>query len=125
MRPHDNPRVLVVDDRLEMAETLAEGLDERGFQAVSISSGKEAIRMLQSEHFDAIVTDLRMPEIDGLALLRASYGLDPSRPVILMTAYGSVASALEASGLGAYHYLMKPFRLDALVWLIERALAGP
>lgn len=80
--------------------------------------------MLRAERFDAVVTDLRMPDVDGLTLLRASRQMDPSRPVILMTAYASLETALAASGGGAYHYLTKPFRLDTLVWLIERAIAG-
>ena len=63
-----------------------------------------------------------MPDIDGLDLLRASLELDPSRPVILMTAYGTLDTAMEAAGRGAFHYLTKPFRLDALVRVLAQAL---
>ena len=66
------PRVLVVDDQLDMAETLAEGLDERGYAAIACGSGPEAARRLEEEAFDALVTDLRMPGVDGM---------DASRPV--------------------------------------------
>ena len=115
-------RILVVDDCPEMAEMVADALSERGYTAIAVSSGLEAMRRLRTECFDALVTDLRMPEVDGLALMRASLELDPSRPVIMMTAHGTLDSAVEATGGGAYHYLMKPFRLDALSRLIEQAL---
>ncbi len=115
-------RILVVDDRPEMAEMVADALSERGYDAVAISSSREAMHRLQTERFDALVTDLRMPEVDGLSLMRASLELDPSRPVIMMTAHGTLDTAVQASGEGAYHYLTKPFRLDALSRLIEQAL---
>lgn len=121
--PGDRSRVLVVDDRTEMAEMLAEQLGERGFDARPITSGREALRLLRSEHIDALVTDLRMPEVDGLMLLRTSIDLDPSRPVIMMTAYGSLETALEAVDGGTWQYLTKPFRVDLLARLLEQALS--
>lgn len=115
-------RILVVDDRPEMAEMIADDLSDRGYVGVCATSGRAALELLQVERFDALVTDLRMPGVDGLALLRASLELDPGRPVILMTAYGTLDTAVEASGRGAFHTLTKPFRLDALVRVLERAL---
>jgi DNA-binding NtrC family response regulator len=118
----DTVRVLVVDDWVEMAEMLADDLCDRGYAATAVSSGTEALRILQTKSVDALVTDLRMPEVDGLSLLRASIELDPSRPVIVMTAYSAFDTAMEASGGGAFQYLMKPFRLDALARVLEQAL---
>jgi two-component system response regulator HydG len=115
-------RVLVVDDRVDMAEMLADDLCDRGYVSVAVTSGRDALHRLRTERVDALVTDVRMPEIDGLALLRASVQLDPSRPVIMMTAYGTLDTAIEASGEGAYHYLIKPFRLEELVKVLDRAL---
>jgi DNA-binding NtrC family response regulator len=115
-------RILVVDDRPEMAEMVADALSDRGYTAIAVGSGYEAMHRLRTERFDALVTDLRMPEVDGLALMRASLELDPSRPVIMMTAHGTLDTAVQATGGGAYHYLMKPFRLDTLSRLIEQAL---
>jgi DNA-binding NtrC family response regulator len=115
-------RVLVVDDRPEMAEMIADDLDDRGYETVAVSSGREALRVLTSERIDVLVTDLRMPEVDGLRLLRASRELDPSRPVILMTAFEALDNAIEASELGVCHYLTKPFRLDLLARLLQRAI---
>jgi two-component system response regulator HydG len=123
MKQADKARILVVDDRPEMAEMIAEDLAERGYEVVASSSGREALRLLNTERFDALVTDLRMPEVDGLTLLAASLGLDPSRPIIVMTAHGTLDTAVEATGSGAYHYLTKPFRLDALSRLLREALS--
>jgi two-component system response regulator HydG len=120
---HNRGRILVVDDRLEMAEMLTEGLRDRGYQAVAESSSRRATALLESEAFDLLVTDLRMPEVDGLALLNVSRRLDPERPVIVMTAFGAIDSAVESIRLGAYHYLTKPFKLEELLIFAERALA--
>src|SRR5256885_12514817 len=118
------PRVLVVDDRKEMCETLADGLVERGYDAVALSTGQSAVAALGRGRVDAIVTDLRMPGIDGLQLLAASRAQEPDRPVIVMTAYGAIDSAVESIRQGAAHYLTKPFKLDELVLFLDRALAG-
>ncbi len=115
-------KILLVDDTLEMAEMLAEGLNDRGYDAKAVASGREATARIESESFDAIVTDLRMQPVDGFALLARSRELDPDRPVIIMTAYSAIDSAVEAIRLGAYHYLAKPFKLDELVLFLERAL---
>jgi len=125
MQGLDEPaRILVVDDEAEMAEVIAENLHERGYDTVSVSSSAEALRLLKEARIDALVTDLRMPEIDGLALLRASRALDPSRPVIVITAYGSLSTAMQAVDDGTWHYLTKPFRLDVLARLLEQALSA-
>jgi DNA-binding NtrC family response regulator len=115
-------RVLVVDDRVEMAEMIADDLDARGYQTVAVTSGRDALALLRSERIDALVTDLRMPEVDGLQLLRASRGLDPTRPVILMTAFEAPDTAIEACEHGVCHYLTKPFRLDLLARLLQQAM---
>ena len=115
------PRVLVVDDRLEMAEMLADGLRE-SYDPLPLASSREALARLEKERVDALVTDLRMPELDGMQLLAASRRLDPRRPVIIMTAYAAIDSAIEAIRQGASHYLTKPFRLEELAIFLGRAL---
>ncbi|HEX3773869.1 MAG TPA: sigma-54 dependent transcriptional regulator [Polyangiaceae bacterium] len=117
-----SPKILIVDDQLSMAETLADGLSEQGFEAIALASSKEAAKRLENEHFDALVTDLRMPQIDGLELLKISRRHAPGRPVIVMTAYSAVESAIESIRQGAFHYLTKPFKLDELVLFLNRAL---
>jgi len=115
-------RVLVVDDQIDLAETLADGLADRGYDAVACSSSAEAARRLDTEPFDVLVTDLRMPEVDGMGLLAASRRAMPERPVIVMTAYGAIETAVDAIRQGAFHYLTKPFGIDELALFLGRAL---
>jgi len=115
-------RILVVDDSLEMARTLSDGLADRGYDAAAVGSGQDAAQRLTAEPFDALVTDLRMPEVDGLELLALSRRLDPDRPVIVMTAYSAIDTAMESIRRGAYHYLTKPFKQEELAIFLGRAL---
>ena len=118
----DVPRILVVDDELSMAEMLADGLVDHGYEAVALASSKDAATLLEREPFDLLVTDLRMPKLDGLGLLAVSRKASPGRPVIVMTAYSAVDTAIESIRQGAYHYMTKPFKVDELVLFVERAL---
>jgi two-component system response regulator HydG len=115
-------RILIVDDDLALAETLADELATDGYDAVHVSASREAARLLE-EDFDALVTDLRMPAIDGLGLLALSRKAAPDRPVIVMTAFSAVDTAIESIRQGAYHYLTKPFKVDELALFLGRALA--
>jgi DNA-binding NtrC family response regulator len=117
--------VLIVDDRAEIAEMIAEDLCERGYVGTAESAPREALRILLTERVDVLVTDLRMPEVNGLELVRQSMQLDPSRPVIVMTAYSSIDTAIEATDRGAFQYLVKPFRLEALAQILGQAFARP
>jgi two-component system response regulator HydG len=119
----DRTRVLIVDDKVALAETLADGLVDRGYDARATGSGRDALADVQAGRVDLIVTDLRMPDLDGLALLDAARTAGTDLPVIVMTAYGAIDSAVEAIRKGAYHYLTKPFKLDELLVFVERALA--
>jgi two-component system response regulator HydG len=121
-QPYEAPRVLVVDDNLAMAEMIVDGLDDGGFSGVATSSSRKALALLGDEPFDALVTDLRMPDVDGLGLLAASREADPTRPVIVMTGYGAVDSAVESIRQGAFHYLTKPFKTEELILFLRRAL---
>ena len=116
------PRVLVVDDNIEMARTISEGLIDRGYDALPVGSGRDAIVRLTDERFDVLLTDLRMPKVDGMELLATSRKLNPDRPVIVMTAYSAIDTAVESIRQGAYHYVTKPFKQDELVIFLERAL---
>lgn len=116
------PRVLVVDDQTDMVETLADGLLDAGYDAVPCASSVEAARRIEAEAFDALVTDLRMPSVDGLGLLALSRKKVPERPVIVMTAYGAIETAVDAIRQGAFHYLTKPFAVSELALFLGRAL---
>ena len=117
------PRVLVVDDKRAMAEMLADGLGDHELDATACSSARAALAMLSESEVDVVVTDLRMPDLDGLALLDAIRSRNANIQVIVMTAHGAIDSAVEAIRRGAYHYLTKPFKLDELVVFVQRAIA--
>jgi two-component system response regulator HydG len=121
-RTGKEPHVLVVDDEREMADMLADGLADRGYDAVAAGSTDEALRHLREDPFDALVTDLRMPQGDGLELMAAARKLVPDLPVIVMTAYGAIDSAIESVRRGASHYLVKPFKLEELALFLDRLL---
>jgi two-component system response regulator HydG len=115
-------RVLVVDDELSMAEMIADGLVDRGYDATPVSSSRDAASALEGNDVDVLVTDLRMPQLDGLELLALSRKADSTRPVIVMTAYSAVETAIESIRQGAYHYMTKPFKVDELVLFLEKAV---
>jgi two-component system response regulator HydG len=117
-----NPRVLIVDDEIEMARTLCDGLVDHGFDAVPASSGRQALVLWAEGPFAALVTDLRMAEMDGQSLLAQAKRLWPERPTLIMTAHGAIDSAIESIRQGAYHYLTKPFKLDELSIFLHRTI---
>ena len=116
------PHVLVVDDQSEMAETVAEGLGEFGYKGSAVSTAKEAVTLIKSGDYDALVTDLRMPSMDGLELLAQSREAAPECPVIVMTAFSGIDTAVESIRRGAYHYMTKPFKVAELALFLNRAL---
>jgi two-component system response regulator HydG len=115
-------RILIVDDDGEMADTVAEYLAAKGHKVDCAVGGRAAVTAIKKRACDVVVTDLRMDGVDGLDVLAASRADDPLRPVIIMTAYGTIDGAIEAVQKGAFHYLTKPFKMEeAAVW-VERAL---
>jgi two-component system response regulator HydG len=115
-------RVLVVDDDRALVDVLADGLADLGYDATGSTESRDAGALLQKEPFDALVTDLRMPGLDGMRLLDLSRKVAPERPVIVMTAFSAVDTAIESIRQGAYHYLTKPFKVDELALFLGRAL---
>ncbi len=114
-------RILVVDDEKIKRVTLADDLAGQGHDVVTAADGAEALRVLEEERFDLVVTDLKMPGIDGLELLkRLKQAAQADIEVIMMTAYGSIPVAVEAMKLGAYDFVTKPFRNEDLFPLIAR-----
>ncbi|RKI35582.1 sigma-54-dependent Fis family transcriptional regulator [Corallococcus sp. AB004] len=115
-------RILVVDDHEEMGQMLKEPLTDAGYRVDLSTGGADAIAQLRARVYDVVLCDLRMEEVDGLDVLAAARRHDPELPVLLMTAFGAVESAVEAMKRGAYHYLTKPFRLDEVLLHVGRAL---
>jgi DNA-binding NtrC family response regulator len=117
-----NARVLVVDDEPRMAEVMAAALGRAGHDCEVCTAGAAALTALDERGADVVVTDWRMPDMDGLALMKAVHERRPSLPVILVTAHGSVPSAVAAMREGAFDYVTKPFDNDELRALVARAL---
>jgi two-component system response regulator HydG len=113
---------MIVDDAIEMARAVAEYLNGHGFAAVAVGSGAEAVERFRREQVDVVLTDLRMAGTDGLDVLDAIRAVDPAPPVVIMTAFGAVETAVEAIRRGAFHYVTKPFKLDVVRVLLERAI---
>ena len=116
-------RILVVDDQDMMRDSLAGILAREHHEVVACSDGAAAVaRLGAGGRFDLLLTDLRMPRMDGMQLLQEAKRILPDLPVVMMTAHGSIANAVEAIRQGAYDYLQKPFDGDAIKALVERAL---
>ncbi|MGD2080089.1 MAG: sigma-54 dependent transcriptional regulator [Nitrospirota bacterium] len=114
--------VLIVEDKPSMARMLEETLETEGYRALTAPDGKTGISVIARESPDIVLTDLKLPGADGIAVLRASKENNPLRPVILMTAFGSVQKAVEAMKEGAFDFITKPFDVDHLLMLVRRAL---
>jgi DNA-binding NtrC family response regulator len=115
-------RVLVVDDEPRMAEVMAAALRRAGHECEPCASGAAALAALDERGADVVVTDWKMPDLDGVALMRALHTHRPGLPVILVTAHGSVPAAVAAMRDGAFDYVTKPFDNDELRALVARAL---
>jgi DNA-binding NtrC family response regulator len=115
------PKVLVVDDERNTREGLRRALSEK-YDVVTAAGGRRALEILQSDVIAVMLTDLRMPEMDGLTLIQRALALDPAPICIVLTAYGTVERAVEAMRRGAYDFLTKPVNLDKLEMVVERAL---
>jgi two-component system response regulator MprA len=118
------PRLLVVDDDAEMRALLADVLREEGNEVVEASNGAEALLHLRAEPFAAIVLDKNMPGLSGLDLLPGMRTICPETPVIMITAFGDVATYVDAVEKGASAYLFKPFLIEELLEALRRALAS-
>ena len=118
----DKGHILVVDDEPSMRTTLSILLKREGYHVSLASSGVAAITMLAPGEYDMILTDLKMEGVDGIELLRHIRAVDPQAEVLIFTAYGTIASAVEAMRLGAYDYIGKPFDEEELLLKIARAL---
>jgi PAS domain S-box-containing protein len=115
-------RLLIVDDETGLAAALREILSAHGYETEVFASGKEALEALKERDFDLLLTDLMMPEIDGIALLRAALAIDPRLVGIIMTGQGTVQTAVDAMKVGAFDYILKPFKSNALLPVISRAM---
>ena len=115
-------RILIVDDEEGMRRLLSRVLTREGYETVAVGGGAEALRQVATERFDLVVTDIKMPEMDGLQLLAELKAYEPSLPIIVMTAYGTIENAVQALRSGAYDYLVKPFENDEIKLTVAKVL---
>ncbi|MBI1820829.1 MAG: sigma-54-dependent Fis family transcriptional regulator [Nitrospirae bacterium] len=115
-------KILIAEDKESMRKMLIEVFSEKGYVLTECQDGKEAIEKIEEEFFDIILTDLKMPKKDGIEVLKAAREKSPETPVIMMSAFGTVESAVEAMRKGAYDYVLKPFSLNEIEIKVEKAL---
>ncbi|HLB24837.1 MAG TPA: sigma-54 dependent transcriptional regulator [Nitrospirota bacterium] len=118
----DKFRAIVVDDEASVCEAVKAILESEGIEAVSFTRSKDALETIRNENFDLVITDLKMPEMDGLELYDKARPLSPESIYIIITAYGTVNSAVDAIKRGVYDYIMKPFTPDEVRIPVRRAL---
>jgi putative nucleotidyltransferase with HDIG domain len=115
-------RILIVDDEEAIREIVATLLQNQGYRCASVANGKQAVEYLRRNTVDVVLSDMVMPEMDGLQLLAWEHTHDPDVPVIMVTAIHDVSTALEAIRGGAYDYILKPFEKDQLFMSVRRAI---
>ena len=118
--------VLVVDDEEAVREVLLEYLMQEGYEVETAKNGADALDIIENgrQNFDCVIADVRMPHMDGLTLLRGLKAINPSTPVIMLTAYASIDSAVEALRIGAFNFIQKPVVLDHLSKVLRDAVAA-
>ncbi|HWR82568.1 MAG TPA: sigma-54 dependent transcriptional regulator [Candidatus Deferrimicrobium sp.] len=116
------PNILVVEDKDSMRNMLTETLTEEGFGVDCVPNGRRALELIRNKAYDLVLTDLKMPEVDGLQVLSGVKEIDSDISVVVMTAYGTIQDAVEAMKQGAYDFITKPFDTEHLCVLINRAL---
>jgi DNA-binding NtrC family response regulator len=118
------PSILVADDDLVARDLLVEVLVREGYRVRAARGGEEAIRLAETDVIDLALVDLRMPDVDGLGVLARIRALNPAPPVIILTAFATIETAIDAIRHGAYDYLSKPFRIDEIKLAARRALGA-
>ena len=120
--PEDRPRILVVDDEKVIRDMLADFLGMEGYYVRTAEDGTSALGELQKGHFDLVISDLKMPKMGGIALLDEIGKTAPDALTVIMTGFGTVETAIDAMKRGAYDYVLKPFKLDEVVHVVQRGL---
>ncbi len=118
----ENLQILIIEDDVAMGQLIVELLKEEGLFSIFTEDGREAIRVLKTQNIDIVITDLKMPYIDGIGVLERAKEIHPEIIVILITGYGTIESAIEAMKKGAFDYITKPFEPENLLMVIKRAV---
>ncbi|MCE3241496.1 MAG: Fis family transcriptional regulator [Deltaproteobacteria bacterium] len=115
-------RILIVDDDRQMCQLLVDVLAEEGYLVEAVHDGRSALEKFRANGCDLMITDLMMPRMRGTELVKEIKGIDPDAVILLITAFGSIESAVEAMKAGAFHYVTKPFRTDEVILHVSRGL---
>jgi DNA-binding NtrC family response regulator len=116
------PKILIADDEQAAVRNLQHILSKEGCEVISTQSGQNALKLIEQHSFDLVLTDLRMPNVDGMEILRRTKEVSPDTEVIMITGYATVSSAISAMKMGAYHYVIKPYKLDEVRKVVREAL---
>ncbi len=117
-------KILIADDDRNVSLLVKHILNENGFETAEATNGLAALELFERQFFGLIITDLRMPAMDGMSFLSEVKKLDPSIPVIVLTAYASAETAIESMKNGAFHFLAKPFKVDELLNTVKYAFGA-
>src|SRR5580698_4552030 len=118
----EKKQVLIVDDEPNLRKILSAQLSRDGYDVLTAEDGQQGLAILRDHHIDLVVTDLKMPKVDGMSLLRQALAEDPDLPVVMITAHGTVDTAVEALKIGAFDYLTKPFDKEEVRQIVSKAL---
>jgi two-component system, cell cycle sensor histidine kinase and response regulator CckA len=118
----ESGKVFVVDDEHELMTALCEMLDEQGYKTKGFTSGQEALKALEGQEIDVLLSDIMMPGMDGISVLKSALEIDPNVVGIMMTGHGTIQTAVEAMKSGAFDYVLKPFKLAELLPVLDRAI---
>lgn len=125
MKAPERPRILIVDDEQGVRDLLARALSGGEYDVDVAPDGRTAVEQLRTIEYDLLITDLKMPGMDGLSVIREARRIFPELPVIIITGYSTEASAIEAINLGVSGYITKPFRLPRILAAAQKALGEP
>ncbi len=117
-----NKSILIVEDEKILRISLADALKGEGYTVLAVPSGEEALSAIRQGAFSLIITDIRLPDIGGMEILRQSLQMSPATPVVMMTGYGNIKDAVESMRIGAFDYITKPFDLDEMFVTVNKAL---
>ena len=117
------PKILLIEDDAGIVGGLKKELHAEGYEVVVATRGDDGLAKARQEPFDAVITDLKMPGLSGLQLVEQLHAAKPKLPIIMMTAFGTTETAIEATKLGAYDYLLKPLDMTELLDSVAKAVA--
>src|SRR5215471_14056321 len=118
----EKKQFLIVDDEPNLRKILSAQLSRDGYDVMTAEDGEQGLQALRDHHIDLVITDLKMPKVDGMTLLREALREEPQLPIVMITAHGTVDTAVEALKIGAFDYLTKPFDKDEVRQIVGKAL---